>query len=331
MKYYSSNIYKHFGVQKEPVADPRLNTPSEALTVYSFLTDQAEGLGGSIKGGIPPSSTKKRIAECSSAYVITRKCEDCGQEYQSVGHCFIRYCEHCLGSRVGRAKKKLSQEMQHYPGILNHVILTIPRGQYSKERKRFLEDSKRKFFQALRRHHIQFQAIAVFDYGNPQGLDPLETNIHIHTALDIPGHFYLRQSFLQKLWSNATGIDNAVVRHVKARKRAVIKYFSKRIAGDFGHGNNQVLFKDFMTIEQFDNLVRGSRYLSVSLPKGISCKRSSQLSQEDRQTCECGGKLKVIRVVYMGEIVKDEIIYCECGISLIGVPRHYLEERGVKI
>lgn len=276
------------------------------------------------------TSTKKRIDECSKqAYHITRECDKCGTKYVTYGHCFIRYCEHCVSSRIGRAKKNLKETMAHYPGVLNHLILTMPESRYSRENKKFLENSKRKFFQELRRDGFKFQAVGVFDYGNPKTQDSLETNIHIHVALDLPGSFYLRYAYLQKLWANATGIDNAVIRCVKARKTAVIRYFSRRIAGDYGHGSEIVLLQEFMSVEQFDTLIRGSRYFSVSLPKGISSKRSSQLSQKHEQKCKCGGILRLLRVTYMGEVVKDDIIYCERGISLIGIPTRYLNSTEV--
>jgi hypothetical protein len=293
MEYLTKSKYKDV-----VVPDSSRNNQFDTLLLSVLL-------GGFGNYEFPISATKKRIHECKTEMIgLTRKCVKCGKEYKTAGHCCIRYCDNCIPSKTTRARHKLEILMRDYPDILSHLILTLPRGRYTKTRKQYLANSKRKFFQNLRRHGIQFKAVGIFDYGNPRTDTALETNIHLHNALNLSYGFYLNPKFLQKLWAKATKIPNAVVKIKKSKKSAVIRYFSKRIAGDYGHGNNQVFFSDFMDVEQYDDLVRNTRYLYASIPKGYSCNRSAELSHKFEAKCQCGGKLRLVAVAYGISFVK---------------------------
>jgi hypothetical protein len=186
--------------------------------------------------------------------------------------------------------------MRNYPDVVSHLMLTVPRGSYSKEHKKYLENSKRKFMQNLRRKHIRFSYVSVVDYGNPKMIDDiLEVGLHIHAVVNVPYGFYLNPKFLQKLWAKSTGIPDAVVKIKKSRKVAIVKYFARRIAGQFGHLDNYVYFEDILTIPQYDNLVRKSRTMSA-FSDDYSCKRSAHLSRNCCQ--ECGGELRILAIQY---------------------------------
>jgi len=258
------------------------------------------------------SNTARHLKGCrEESWSFSWRCMGCNRKVTTIGHCFIRYCSYCLGSKQGRATTRLNEPMAGFPSFVTHLILTIPTAAYSKDSKKFIENSKRKLFQNLRRHGMRFQAVSIVDYGNPKGEDKLETNLHIHNALDVPYSFYLSPSFLQKQWAKATGIDNAVVRVVKSKKSAVIRYFAKRIAGDFGHGKNPILFENLMTVEQYDGLVKGSRCMTLSFPRGssYSSKQSAKVSQLGSMKCEfCGDDM-----VLEAGMFKNMIIFGEFG------------------
>ena len=249
------------------------------------------------------SSTFKRVHDChNQLWKITAKCLSCNREFVTLGHCFIRYCSNCVPSKISRAKKTLSDIMRNYPDVVSHLMLTVPRGSYSKEHKKYLENSKRKFMQNLHRRGINFLYVSVVDYGNPAMVDDnLEVGLHIHLALSVQYSFYLNPVFLQEQWAKATGIPNAVVKIKKSRKSAIIKYFARRVAGQFGHMDNYVYFEEIMTIPQYDNLVRNNRTMSTTnsmsdFPYGYSCKRSAHLSRNCCQ--ECGGELRILAIQY---------------------------------
>jgi hypothetical protein len=243
------------------------------------------------------SSTFKRVHDChNQLWKITAKCLNCNREFVTLGHCFIRYCSNCVPSKISRAKKTLSDIMRNYPDVVSHLMLTIPRGSYSKDHKKYLENSKRKFMQNLRRKHIRFSYVSVVDYGNPKMIDDsLEVGLHIHAVVNVPYGFYLNPKFLQKLWAKSTGIPDAVVKIKKSRKSAIIKYFARRVAGQFGHQDNYVYFEEIMAIPQYDNLVRKSRTMSA-FSDDYSCKRSAYLSRNCCQ--ECGGELRILAIQY---------------------------------
>lgn len=261
------------------------------------------------------SSTETRVMECRNGlWKITAKCECCNREFVTLGHCFIRYCSNCIPSKTTRAKESISDIMKDYPDFVSHLILTIPRSVYSKENKKFIENSKRKMFQNLHRHGMRFGYVSVVDYGNPKMTDSgLELGLHIHCALSVPYSFFLNPSFIQKLWAKATGIDNAVVKVVKSRKTAVIKYFARRVAGQFGHSGQYVYFDELMTVAQYDWLVRKSRTMS-SFTGVYSCNRSAQLSH--KKCAECGGRLKVLAISYCGSYVLTSMDWYPKGLGV---------------
>jgi len=281
--------------------------PSLSVYTNAIPGDTALGLSPGIA---QVSNTARHIKECEEAsWSFYYRCPGCGRKTVTIGHCFIRYCSHCMPSKKGRAVKRLKDPMAGFPDVVTHLILTIPTTLYSKASKKFIENAKRKLFQSLRRRGMRFSAVSVVDYGNPKGEDPLETNLHIHNALDMPYSFYLSPSFLQKQWAKATGISNAVVRAKKSKKSAVIRYFAKRIAGDFGHGKYPILFEDLMTVGQYDGLVKGSRCMTLSFPKGnsYSCKRSANASQKQSKICEiCGEELLLEAVMFKSTLVWGE-------------------------
>lgn len=233
------------------------------------------------------SKTSERIAECKAEiWTINRRCVNCGKKAKEVtGHCFIRYCSHCYTSKFQRARNILDGRYKHlFDSTCKHLELTIPRQVYTKELKKFLEKSATKFFYILRhKYNYRFVAIKIFDYGNPIDSCGLVTNVHIHSAVSM--HYAFSGKLLSKVWQQATGIHNAVVKIKKSKTSAVMRYFARRIAGDFGHGKQRRSFESVMSVEQYDALVYKSRCFTASIPKGYSCIHRAKVFQR----CEyCG-------------------------------------------
>ena len=198
---------------------------------------------------VVPTATEKRILDCTSeAWKIYKECPN-GHVVLLVGHCFVRYCDHCMDSKVARNFNRIKEKYGKYFGkTCKHVILTVPYGKFSKERKEELEDAKRKFFQILRRRGMQIRALSVFDYGNPKSEDATETNIHIHTAFSAR---FLNYEMLRDAWARATGNPFAVVRVAENKRKdgstttdmstkKVFSYMARRASGDFGHGQDVI-------------------------------------------------------------------------------------------
>lgn len=279
------------------------------------------------------SATEQRILDCASeSWKIYHECKN---HHASVvyGHCFIRYCDFCMDSKKSRNFNRITENYgKYFEKTCKHVILTLPYGRYSKERKGELENAKRKFFQILRRKGMQVRAIAVFDYGNPKSEDPLETNIHIHTAFAAR---FINYDMLCNAWRRATGNPFAVVRVAENKTkdgkrttdistRKVFSYFARRMSGDFGHGHNVVSFLEMgMSTTQYDHLVRGSRVFtwnrdrcgecvklrklwkegklrSVKRPTCLSCK----ICAKESQVCPiCQEKFETMAVTYCGNFI----------------------------
>jgi len=247
-----------------------------------------------------------RIDDCAeSAFKTYTRCVDCGSVRVTIGHCYNRFCEHCLPSRFARNKDRLAEKMQEFPTIVTHLILTMPTMRYTRESKFRLSDARRKFFQILKRRGIKFAYVGVYDYGNPKGDDPLETNLHVHIALAVPYSFFLNPTVLQNDWARATGIENAVVRIKKAKRSAVVRYFARRASGDFGHASQEILFSDYMTLKTYVNVVYKSRYVVA-----VATALSGNVVPNRHISCElCGGNMEFMALVYNG-IIKYAVQDC---------------------
>lgn len=249
------------------------------------------------------SKTSIRINDCKTQRItINRRCNDCGKKAVPVsGHCFVRYCSNCYTSKFQRSRKRLAQYEMYFDGICKHIQFTIPRQKYSKELKRSLERSVALLIWRLRhKHNYQFIGVKIFDYGNPSDLQGMITNVHIHMAMNML--YTIPASLLSKIWRDVTGIPNAIVKIKKSRTKAVLKYFARRVAGDFGHGMERRSFDSVMTLEQYEKFVYRTRAFTVSFPKGYPCKHRAVLSQK----CSyCGGDLRLSSIEQDGVITFD--------------------------
>ena len=284
-----------------------------------------------LKPSVEPilSATDKRLLDCREQY--WKIYQECSNHHHTmlIGHCFIRYCPDCMDAKISRCLKRLAPYKRFFGKMCKHIILTVPYGQYSKQRKEDLEDAKRKFFQILHRKGMTFHYCAAFDYGNPKSSDPTETNIHIHVAANMR---FVNFEMLHDAWCRATGSPFAVIKiNSYAKTNAVFRYIARRMAGDFGHGCITTSFKDVgMTTAQYDLLIRGSRVfthsecpeckklrtlkrkgvIATAKPLCLSCKNSADVSQD----CPiCGEPFRVMCVMHyenMGMESKWDIVSC---------------------
>lgn len=234
----------------------------------------------------PLSATDKRLLECrEETWKIYQQCKN-GHQAMVIGHCFIRYCDYCYESKLSRNKQRIMEYRNFFGRTCKHFILTVPYGKYDKKVKEELEDDKRKFFQILRRSGLILRAIAVFDYGNPKSSDAMETNVHIHVAANMR---FINFDSIRDAWQRATGRDDAVIKICTNKTKdgkettnistgAVLRYFARRMSGEFGHGKDLVFFKTMgMTTEQYDIYVRGSRVFTWNRDQCQACKKIRQL------------------------------------------------------
>lgn len=275
---------------------------------------------------IPESATQTRLEDCKNeSWKFVLGCEN-QHRTNIIGHCFVRYCSNCYESKKARAFKRLDVYKKSFPREVVHLIFTLPYQEFSKSVKKELEDAKRKFFQMFRRKKLNLKALSVFDYGHPKGDDPLEANPHIHAATNMrfvnygsceAFCFYQNRvcpnANVNCMWRKATGNINAVIRvatndnRPKVSRAAVLNYLSRRIAGEFGHGKELIFFEDLgMSVNQYDNYVRGSRVFTVNFPGGICSRLSADLSQ---RLCKCGSKLHMMAIFYKGNTIFAELEY----------------------
>lgn len=261
------------------------------------------------------ADVRSRLDGCLEDQEILVRCTECGWWTKKLSACNNRYCKKCYKKRYARIKKSLSEKTADFRWKIWHFILTIPNTEYSKDSKRFLEDSKRKFLQILKRDGLDFEYFSCVDYGNPKSTDPLETNLHIHMGVNLPAAYYLKFAWFQERWARATGIDNAVFRVAQRKtepipqprsKNSVIRYIAARAAGNFGHEPDDVFFPDLMDLGDFMRLVYRSRYLVV-LAKPIS----GNVGFIYHKVCPlCEGRLDVLAVFLRGNMVfsnKEEL------------------------
>lgn len=297
-------------------------------------------------------ATTKRIKECvDQAWKIYVQCDECKAHVITSGHCFIRYCTNCFENRLNKVYARMRPYREKFNKFSIHLILTIPYQTFSKEVKRSMEDAKRKFLQQLRRRGYQFIAIAAFDFGNPKGDNPLDTNLHIHMALN--NRWPIASDKLQKYWAAATGVENAVIKAKWRPTKSVLGYIANRAAGQLGHKNEQIFYPDIMDVKTFNDYIRGARHFYVSTPKPRcpECNTAKKIDLQDlgehpiktgkikhffhckacgilfvpkafscitvpiyhREKCECGGYKRIMGVSWYGSFIFMSLDYIVPG------------------
>jgi len=136
----------------------------------------------------------------------------------------------------------------------------------------------------------QFVGIKLFDVGHPSGSDAIESNLHVHIALN--SYYTIPIAIIQNLWRDLGGGE--YVRIKSSKTNAVFSYFAKRMAGQIGHRNENLHMQDVFSVSQYDRVVRGSRYFTASFPKGLARNVVPIYSAE----CpECGSKNMVVDAI----------------------------------
>lgn len=252
---------------------------------------------------IRESMTAFKTRECRmGANVLTAHC-GC-KSYTYVAKCFIRYCDYCYKNKKMRNLARIEPYKFYFKNNkgeyqFRHIILTIPSGKLTKDNKAFLEDSRRKLFQMLRRKNVDLKALSVFDPGHKKGKAE-EQNLHLHVVINL---HYLRWSWIRKLWSRATKIDNAVVRDSgQVSISRAFDYLARRMSGELGHGSDYIFYKDEgMTPIQYEKTLKGTRSLGVCFPKGLCSKDGAKESQS---ICyECGEEIQIDAQYRYGSLV----------------------------
>lgn len=238
--------------------------PMESISLLGFKDVGTTSVDSNKDNQESYSKMRRRIDACNDGlWRLTMRCSS-NHQTRVIGHCGIRWDKHCWETRFSRNLKKLSAYREGFGSHCTHLVLTWKRGKYDKNSKRRLEDSKRKFFQILRRMKYQFIATGTFDYGNPDHSDGAQTNIHLHVAMNMK--FPIKKSILNDAWRRATNDYSCVTRVKRAKTDAVFRYISKRASGNLGH-TEDVFLSDVMTLEQYHDLLYRSRAFFDSMPQ----------------------------------------------------------------
>ena len=119
----------------------------------------------------------------------------------------------------------------------------------------------------------------------------------MHIAIN--SYYTIPVTLIKKIWHDLGGGD--YVRIQNSKTNAVFTYFSKRMAGQIGHRSEDLHMQDVFSVTQYDKVVRGSRYFTVSFPKGFSCNVVPYYSNE---CLECGSKNMVVDAIsYNGSFI----------------------------
>lgn len=220
----------------------------------------------------------KHLSDCSTRRIkIKRLCYDCGEtihENTFLQTCGNRYCKKCYSKRVAIAHRKIFDNYRkHYHKRCIHLILTTPRGFYTKKTKKDFEYRIYRFFLKMRQHGYTMIGIKGIDLT----LRNAAVYLHCHIALRITHQLTTPfKKLLRDTWRQVSQLDNAVLKVKYSSTNNVLSYIAKRTAGLIGHGKTPMFLSDYMTEQQYFSSFYKTRYVT---PIGISCNIAPNFKQ----------------------------------------------------
>jgi len=233
----------------------------------------------SIREGI-----KDRLDSCHTQFTrFSCSNPECDHEKIIPNSCMIRYCPKCYRVRYTRALSRMFKYDIKSERLL-HVVIGTSRGVLlSRYERRCIEEWLGKFTERCRKElGYNFVGLRICD------LNSLDSSTsyyyHYHYALLPEKRSYDTRKMI-KILKEVSGGRMRSLRVIGYRyKKAMYKYFAKRIAGDFGHGKNSVFLPSMIDLNTYIRFFYGSRFLSEigKIPRGLSC---SIVPMSDFLTC----------------------------------------------
>lgn len=249
------------------------------------------------------SRMKRHIDSCCTTKIhVMRVCIDCGEpdiDSTFLQTCGNRYCKKCYIKRFAITHARIFDNYRkYYHKRCIHLIFTLPRGFYTKAKKKEFEYLIYRFFLKLRKMHYPIVGIKAMDLT----LGSNGVNLHCHTALRITFQLSdINKHILHQTWVTVTHNKHAVIKLKYSSTTATLTYIAKRTAGMIGHKPEVKFLSDYMTMQQYFQLLYRSRYIT---PIGISCKIAPNFKTLVCQ--KCGGTYFAITEITYTELnVKD--------------------------
>ena len=323
------------------------------LNIGSFLLPKKEMVSQTPSGrqisSCLPEGLKERLGKCGRNF-LTKSCPEDGSIVRLRLHCFNRVCVSCLDSRKARALRLLKS--YRWPKRVLHCVYGFPRGALpGKVEKANLGKHISRFLSCLRegcthgkmgKKNIKlggvnrFLGLRVLDINSDSG----GVYLHYHAALWWEKKIDVR------------AMRGVLLRHgIKFFKvigwkssRAIIKYFAKRLAGEYELDGKSATVQEIVSEEEFSERVYRMRSLVVlggrnpdnpyflPPPKaGQSC-IIGQFSPE--VTCpKCGGELENAGIEHIGGYWRyvwgaippplPDVLEVELGLSPVFVSRKF--------
>ena len=212
-----------------------------------------------------------KISECSEG-----GCNHDGSTYKkrTIFRCHDRYCNcgFCVMTRYAKALDRLfslgihCKRLYHFTMGSNRMSKKELQSAYAKYVKRMRKPTKTELRNGVIPYKMNY--IKVFDIGRGSYEETGKYYNHFHTALVGEGinvsKFTARSLYVLKKINSNLNFWGIGWRY----KKAIYKYFAKRVAGIYGHDGNYYYMQDVMDLREYFNVYHNAKFLTWSSPEG---------------------------------------------------------------
>jgi hypothetical protein len=220
--------------------------------------------------------TANNVLRCNTRYSVYR-CDSCDNNDKRSWKCQVRFCNcpECVSQRIAKAYHRLSnwniksQRLYHFTigsRYMPKKQLEVHISEYMR-RMRYGFASKSKSVYPHKEYKMSY--VKVFDIGTQNTEEGLY--FHYHIALIPEASFDVRM-FMQDSKDVLKNINKDVIfNNIGYRTtKGILKYFSKRIAGLYGHKKtNYYNISDFFTFDQYMKTYYKAKVITYSFPVGL--------------------------------------------------------------
>ena len=212
-----------------------------------------------------------KVSECSEG-----GCNHDGSTYKKrvIYRCHDRYCNcgFCVMTRYAKALDRLfslgvkSKRLYHFTVGSNRMDKKELQSAFAKYVKRMRNPTKKELKDGVLPYKLNY--IKVFDIGRGSYAETGRYYNHFHTALVGEGinvsKFTARSIYILKTINSDLNYWGIGWRY----KKAMYKYFAKRIAGIYGHEKDYYYMQDIMDLRSYFDVYHNAKFLTWSSPEG---------------------------------------------------------------
>jgi hypothetical protein len=226
-------------------------------------------------------------------------CHSCGKVHSQLQTCNQLFCKKCYLQKKKKVFVRLKGKLVNHKRLI-HIVIGFPKTNDlpNKSNKRRMEGLLSKFHRCVRKEFgLKFQGLRIFDLADDGCYDHYHYAIVPESKMMNHRQLNLDVKKLREMLVKATkGFSKLIIVLGFRSKKGLFDYFSKRVAGRYGHGNTVFFLEDIMSYDDYQKQFFNVRKIVIiGNPKGLSCNTA-----QSRSTCPYCGSTDVVNLGIYG-------------------------------